>query len=65
MLYQYRFGSTLFDESTGELTINGLSVDIQPQSARILGILLKHRGEVVTRKALEEQVWQGRFVGEN
>ncbi|MFC4160135.1 protein kinase domain-containing protein [Chitinimonas lacunae] len=64
-LYRYRFGSSTFDESTCELTVSGLVVDIQPQSLRILSLLLNHRGEVISRKELEEQVWQGRHVGEN
>ncbi|WP_374357903.1 winged helix-turn-helix domain-containing protein, partial [Chitinimonas sp.] len=64
-LYRYRFGSSTLDESTGELTVNGLAVDIQPQSLRLLLALLSQRGEIVARKELEEQVWHGRLLGEN
>ncbi|MBV1775545.1 winged helix-turn-helix domain-containing protein [Burkholderiaceae bacterium DAT-1] len=63
--YRYEFGRSIYDESKAELTVNGLTVDIQPQSLRILGMLLAHRGEIVSRQELEEQVWQGRHVGEN
>ncbi|WP_374354813.1 tetratricopeptide repeat protein, partial [Chitinimonas sp.] len=65
MPYRYEFGRSTFDESRAELTVNGLTIDIQPQSLRILSILLAHQGEVVTRQELEEQVWFGRFVGDN
>ncbi|WP_374353241.1 winged helix-turn-helix domain-containing protein [Chitinimonas sp.] len=64
-LYRYRFGVSTFDESKAELTVNGLQVEIQPQSARILSVLLAARNEVVTRADLEAQVWNGRLVGDN
>ncbi|MBV8657239.1 MAG: winged helix-turn-helix domain-containing protein [Burkholderiales bacterium] len=63
--YQYRFGTSTLDEFNHELIINGLAVDIQPQSFRILRTLLSHCGEIVSRAELEEIVWQGRPVGEN
>ncbi|QDQ28701.1 tetratricopeptide repeat protein [Chitinimonas arctica] len=64
-LYRYRFGSSLLDESTGELIVNGLSVNIQPQSFRLLGLLLSHRGELVSYSEIEEYVWHGRRLGDN
>lgn len=64
-LYRYRFGSSLLDESTGELTVNGLSVDIQPQSFRLLVLLLSHRGELVPHSEIEAFVWHGRRLGDN
>ncbi|MBV8635700.1 MAG: winged helix-turn-helix domain-containing protein, partial [Burkholderiaceae bacterium] len=63
--YQYRFGTSTLDELNHELIINGLTVDIQPQSFRLLRTLLSHGGEIVSRAELEDAVWQGRPVGEN
>lgn len=65
VLYQYEFGNSQLDESTGELTINGLTVDIQPQSFRLLGLLLSRRGELVSHSEIEASVWHGRTLGAN
>ncbi|MDK2125276.1 protein kinase domain-containing protein [Parachitinimonas caeni] len=62
---RYQFGASFLDESTGTLTINGLEVEIQPQSWRILCLLLARAGELVPRAEIEENIWNGRHVGEN
>jgi non-specific serine/threonine protein kinase len=59
-LYRYRFGSAEFDEARFELTIGGLTVDVQRKPLEILAILLRHVDEVVTRDELLESVWEGR-----
>jgi TolB-like protein/DNA-binding winged helix-turn-helix (wHTH) protein/Tfp pilus assembly protein PilF len=51
------FGEFQLDCSTGELRRNGTPVRLQPQPAKILDILLRHTGEIVTRSELVEQVW--------
>ncbi|MBV1775640.1 winged helix-turn-helix domain-containing protein [Burkholderiaceae bacterium DAT-1] len=63
--YRYVFGPACLDEMTAELSVNGLLVDVQPQSLRLLCALLSRHGELVSRETLEHEVWQGRLVGEN
>jgi DNA-binding winged helix-turn-helix (wHTH) protein/TolB-like protein len=58
-----RFGLFEFDAATGALTREGVPVRLQPQPARVLAILVAHAGEVVTRDALRQEVWNdGTFV---
>ena len=58
-----RFGLFEFDAAEGELTREGVPVRLQPQPARVLAILVAHAGEVVTREALRQEVWNdGTFV---
>ena len=37
---------------------------LQPQTLKVLLLLARHRGDVVTREELIERIWDGRFVGE-
>ena len=64
-LFRYRFGGALFDEARFELTVAGLSVDVQRKPLEVLALLLAHRGEVVTKEELLEAVWEGRTTVEN
>jgi DNA-binding winged helix-turn-helix (wHTH) protein/TolB-like protein len=58
-----RFGIFDFDPHTGELRREGRPVRLQAQPAQVLGVLLSHAGEVVTRETLREVVWgSGTFV---
>jgi DNA-binding winged helix-turn-helix (wHTH) protein/TolB-like protein len=58
-----RFGIFDFDPRTGELRREGRTVRLQAQPAQVLGVLLLHAGEVVTRDTLREVVWgSGTFV---
>lgn len=58
-LYRYRFGPVEFDETSGELSVNGLRVDIHPQGRALLSALLARRNEIVSRSELEAIVWKG------
>ena len=51
------FGEFEIDCRTGDLRRNGSPVKLQPQPAKVLNILVKHAGEVVTRNELAEQLW--------
>ncbi len=52
-----------FDPATRELRREGVPVRVQPQPAQVLGLLLSHPGEVVTRETLREAIWgAGTFV---
>ena len=58
-----RFGIFDFDPQTGELRREGRAVRLQAQPAQVLGVLLSHAGDVVTRDTLREVVWgSGTFV---
>ena len=51
------FGPFRFDVKTGELRRAGVQVKLQPQPARLLGLLIEHAGELVTREEIRGQVW--------
>lgn len=52
-----RFGTYDFCPSTGELRRDGTPVRLQAQPARVLAALVSRAGEVVTRDALQREVW--------
>ncbi len=52
-----RFAGYEFDCRTGDLRQNGECVKLQPQPAKILTLLLRRPGEVVTRQELAQEVW--------
>jgi DNA-binding winged helix-turn-helix (wHTH) protein/TolB-like protein len=53
------FADYEFDERAGELRRNGETRRLEPQPARVLGVLLERAGEVVTRAELQQRVWSG------
>jgi DNA-binding winged helix-turn-helix (wHTH) protein len=57
-----RFGSHVFDPSTGMLRRNGRPCVLQSQPARLLGFLVEHAGEVVTRDQIQKQLWPDTVV---
>jgi TolB-like protein/DNA-binding winged helix-turn-helix (wHTH) protein/tetratricopeptide (TPR) repeat protein len=52
-----RFAEFALDLRSGELRTNGTSVKLQPQPAKILALLVRRRGETVTRDEIVEEVW--------
>jgi DNA-binding winged helix-turn-helix (wHTH) protein/tetratricopeptide (TPR) repeat protein len=52
-----RFGSFVFDVTTGELTRQGRRVPLQDQPARVLGLLVARAGQLVTRDELRHALW--------
>jgi len=63
--YRYRFGHVVFDESTLELIVGGLPVDVQPRTLKILSLLLARGGKIVSREELFDTIWRGRRTVEN
>ena len=63
-LYRYRFGVAEFDESRFELSVGGLTVDVQQKPLQVLAVLLRRPGEVVSREQLLETVWADRVTVE-
>lgn len=56
-LERVRFGDFEFDRRTGDLKREGSVLRLQPQPAKVFGVLLSRAGEVVTRQELAEQIW--------
>ena len=63
-LYRYRFGAAEFDESRFELSVGGLTVEIQHKPLQLLAVLLRRPGEVVSREELLDTVWVDRVTVE-
>ena len=53
------FGSFRFHADTGELFRDGVRVDLQNQPARVLELLTRRPGELVTRDELRLAIWGG------
>ncbi len=51
------FGVFEADFRSGELRKSGLKIKIQEQPFQVLGMLLAHPGEVVTREELRKSLW--------
>jgi DNA-binding winged helix-turn-helix (wHTH) protein/tetratricopeptide (TPR) repeat protein len=52
-----RFGAFEFDTRTLELCRKGRTLRVRPQSLKLLRLLVRHRGELVTREAIHEALW--------
>jgi DNA-binding winged helix-turn-helix (wHTH) protein len=58
-----RFGAFEMDLRSGELRRNGHLIRLQPQPFKVLGILLRTPGDVVSREEIQREVWpEGTFV---
>lgn len=53
----YRFGVFELDVESGELRQEGGIVKLPPQPCKVLEVLVRRGGEVVTRNEIREQVW--------
>ncbi|WP_150289953.1 response regulator transcription factor [Sphingobium estronivorans] len=56
-----RVGDLEFDLLRRTISRNGRRIDLQAQEAKILEYLMRHKGEVVTRTMLLENVWSLHF----
>lgn len=54
----WRFGEAEFDERAGVLKLAGIEIELEPRPLEVLGYLLRHAGEVVTKEELLEAVWR-------
>lgn len=52
-----RFGIFELNLATGDLRKAGMTVKLRPQAAKILSMLVRRRGQLVSREELREQVW--------
>jgi len=62
--YVWRFATVEFNEARWELRRHGEAVELEPKPLEILGLLLRHAGEVVTKEELLAAVWPGLIVVE-
>ena len=61
-LGRIRFGVFEADLRAGELRKCGIRIKLQSQPFKLLGILLSHAGEIVTREELQQQIWGSETV---
>ena len=54
----YFFGGHRFEPSSGLLTRGDIEVRLRPKTAAVLAVLLGRAGEVVTKSALVDEVWE-------
>lgn len=59
-----RFGTYEVDPHSGELRKAGIRIKVQQQPLKLLEILLKHPGEVVTREELRARIWPDESFGD-
>lgn len=52
-----RFGVFELDLRSGELRKSGVLIHLSPQPVKILGLLVSHTGELVTREQIRDQIW--------
>ena len=57
-----RFDVFEMDSAAGELRRQGDRVKLPPQPFRVLELLVRHGGEVVTRSDIRERIWTDSFV---
>ena len=65
VFYRYRFGAAQFDESRFELEVSGAVVELERKPMLVLGLLLAHAGEVVSREELLDEIWEARATVEH
>ena len=59
-----RFGVYEFRLDTLTLSKHGLQIRLQEQPARVLAVLLRNAGQVVTRESLKQELWPDATFGE-
>lgn len=58
---RYSVGDLVLDRLSHRVTRAGEQIQLQPREYRLLEYLMKHRGQVVTRTMLLENVWDYHF----
>ena len=61
----YRCGVLTVDQSRHTVTVNGREVVLTQKEFEVLCLLLKNRGQVLSRERLIEDVWGYAFTGES
>lgn len=58
---RYHVGDLVLDRLSHRVTRGGEAIPLQPREYRLLEYLMKHKGQVVTRTMLLENVWDYHF----
>ncbi len=58
---RYEVDGLVLDRLTHEVSRDGRPIQLQPREFRLLEVLMRHAGQVVTRTMLLEQVWDYHF----
>ena len=61
----YEFGCLQVDQRRHTVTVNGRDVTLTQKEFEVLCLLLKHKGQVLSRERLIEEVWGYTFTGES
>jgi adenylate cyclase len=61
----FRVGGCSIEPAALRVVRDGRSVRLEPRAMQLLVYLAEHAGEVISRAQLEQQVWEGRVVGED
>lgn len=61
---KWRFDRCVFEESTLELSVDGVLVELERKPMEVLRHLLRHAGEVVTKEEIHAAVWPGRLLSD-
>lgn len=64
-LHVYEFGPFRFDPESGTLHKSGQAVELGPQAAAVLLVLLREPGRVISKERLALQAWDGVAVTDN
>lgn len=55
----FHFGVFDLDLSSGELRKAGALIKLQPQPFKVLALLVRRAGQVVTREEIQQEIWHG------
>jgi pimeloyl-ACP methyl ester carboxylesterase/DNA-binding winged helix-turn-helix (wHTH) protein len=61
----YRFGPFALDVAAGRLTREGREIKLRPKVYAVLRLLIENEGRLVSKDALFETVWPGRFASDD
>ncbi|MDD3336025.1 MAG: response regulator transcription factor [Eubacteriales bacterium] len=62
----FSHGELVFTPADGSVTIRGEKTELSKNESRILGVLLQHKGETVSRELLMNKLWEtDSFVDDN
>lgn len=64
-LVPFQIGETQFDPTTGELSLDGKSHSLRPQTAQVLAVLVENSGVLVSKSDLLDRVWPDTHVTED
>jgi len=59
----FLLGNWLVDPEVGRISRDEATLHLEPKVMEVLAYLVSHRGQLVTREALERDVWRGALVG--